>query len=651
MKKVFSSVLLLCVLFTANTLNAQQNYHRCSTAEHLQEQLAADPGLAERMQDIERQTETFIQDGGTGGARAAVTIPVVVHVVYNTAAQNISDVLILAQINQLNLDYAKLNSDALSVPSAFAGMAANTNVQFCLAQRDPSGNASTGIVRKSTTVTSFSTNDAVKKNANGGDAAWDATKYLNLWVCNLGGGLLGYAQFPGGSATTDGVVVLYSSVGSMTTPGTAAPYNFGRTATHEVGHWLNLYHIWGDDGTACTGTDNVGDTPNQAGENYGCPAFPTTDGCSASSPGVMFMNYMDYTDDGCMNMFTAGQASRMNALFATGGSRVGLLTSLGCQAPVAGACNVAAGLNATSITTTTATLNWAAVSGAASYNVQYRTVGAATWNSANTTSVSYAISGLTQGTSYEFQVQTVCASASAAFSASATFTTSVPSSCTDIYESNNSSSTAKTPALNANLTGFITPSTDVDWFKFTTTTAGGIKIKVDLTNLPADYDVVLYKSNASTKLATGANSGTTSESIKYNATATGTYYVKVYGYNGATSATSCYTLKISTSSVAFRTGDNTDGSITAEAMAEPVLKLFPNPACDKLNVEYLSAVAGAAKLSVYNLSGQRVLFTEGEAAEGLNTQSINTNTLSNGVYIFEVNTNGETQRMKFTIAK
>jgi len=322
----------------------------------------------------------------------------------------------------------------------------------------------------------------------------------------------------------------------------------------------------------------------------------------------------------------------------------------GLQGACAGACSVAAGLSATSVTTTTAILNWSAVAGAASYNVQYRAVGAATWNSANTTSVSYAVSGLTQGTNYEFQVQTVCASASAAFSASATFTTSVPSSCTDIYESNNSSSTAKIPALNTNLTGFITPSTDVDWFKFTTTTSGGIKIKVDLTNLPANYDVVLYKSNASTKIATGANGGTTSESIKYNATTTGTYYVKVYGYNGATSATSCYTLKVSTSSTSFRTGDNTD-LITAEAIAEPVLKLFPNPASDKLNVEYLSAVAGAAKLSVYNLSGQRVLFTEGEAVEGLNTQSMNTNTLSNGVYIFEVNTNGETQRMKFTIAK
>ena len=192
----------------------------------------------------------------------------------------------------------------------------------------------------------------------------------------------------------------------------------------------------------------------------------------------------------------------------------------------------------------------------------------------------------------------------------------------------------------------------MDWFKFTTTTTVGTRVKVDLTNLPADYDVVLYKSNASTKLATGANGGTTSESVKYNTTSTGTYYVKVYGYNGATSSTSCYSLKISTSKTNFRTieGDNAD-EITDRLIAEPVLKLYPNPASSKLNVEYLSSTTGAVKLSVYNLSGQRVMATETEATEGMNIQSINTDVLRNGVYIFEVYNNGETQRQKFTIAK
>ncbi|MES2622504.1 MAG: M43 family zinc metalloprotease, partial [Bacteroidota bacterium] len=197
-----------------------------------------------------------------------------------------------AQINQLNLDFARLNTDAVNTPSAFAGVAANTNIQFCLAVRDPNGVATTGIVRKSTTATSFTYNDAVKSASTGGANPWPSSRYLNFWSCNTGGSLLGYAQFPGGSSTTDGVVVLYSTIGSMVTRGTKATYDFGRVATHEVGHWVNLRHIWGDE-TACIGSDNVGDTPNQSDKNFFCPSFPRTDACSPS-PGVMFMNYMDY---------------------------------------------------------------------------------------------------------------------------------------------------------------------------------------------------------------------------------------------------------------------------------------------------------------------------------------------------------------------
>jgi hypothetical protein len=132
-------------------------------------------------------------------------------------------------------------------------------------------------------------------------------------VCQLSGGLLGYAQFPGGPAQTDGVVIRHSGFG--TTGTAAAPFDRGRTATHEIGHWANLFHIWGDDGTGCNGTDEVADTPNQADENYGCPTFPSIS-CNNGPNGDMFMNYMDYVDDEAMVMFTAGQVSRMNATLA-----------------------------------------------------------------------------------------------------------------------------------------------------------------------------------------------------------------------------------------------------------------------------------------------------------------------------------------------
>lgn len=646
MKKIYLSVIFSLLLSTV-LLHAQQVYQRCSAMEYLSEQLRDNPQLAQRMQEIEEHTKQYEQSGNTG-SRSIITIPVVVHVLYNTSTQNISDAHIQAQIAQLNADFAKLNSDAGNVPSAFAGLAANTEIQFCLAQRDPSGNPTTGIVRKSTTVTSFSSNNAMKYSSQGGDNAWPAGSYLNIWSCNLGSGLLGYAQFPGGNAATDGVVILYSAIGSLTTPGTAAPYHYGRTATHEVGHWLNLYHIWGDDGNGCTGSDAVGDTPNQADENYGCPAFPTVS-CSNGPNGDMFMNYMDYTNDACMYMFTNGQSTRMNALFSTGGARYGLLSSQGCQPIVVTGCAVPSGLTTSNITTSSVTISWGAVSGAVSYTVQWRVAGTSTWSSGSTTSVTNTLSGLSAGTAYEWRVSTVCASSSSEYSSVATFTTTTVSSCSDIYESNNTSGTAKVPALNTNLSGLITPSTDVDWFRFTTTSPN-TRVRVDLSTLPADYDIALYRGSTRSRVGLSQNSGTTSEAIVYNTTKAYTYYLKVYGYNGAMSASSCYTLRISTSSSSFRTADGEVMADELDLVAEPVMKVFPNPAKDKLTVEFMSNGDSKVNLTIYNLYGQRIYTESVITTEGLNTQTINTSLLSKGVYVFEVDENGEMQRHQFVIS-
>ena len=306
----------------------------CGTMEVLAAQLAADPAQAQRMAAIEAHTKQLLANPALKRTiTGTVIIPVVVHVLYNTAAQNISDAQVQSQLTVLNEDYRKLNMDASKTPAIYAGLAADANVQFVLAKRDPSGLATSGVIHKYTKTASWSTNDAVKNSKRGGDDAWDASKYLNLWACNLGQGLLGYAQFPGGSPSTDGVVILYSAFGSRAkySAGTyISAYDLGRTASHEVGHWLNLRHIWGDDSGACTGSDQVADTPNQGAENYGCPAFPHV---SCSNSGDMSMNYMDYVDDACMYMFSTGQSSRMNALFSAGGARVGILTSLGGTAP------------------------------------------------------------------------------------------------------------------------------------------------------------------------------------------------------------------------------------------------------------------------------------------------------------------------------
>jgi PKD repeat protein len=331
MKKLLTIVIALCL--SAVSVFAQQR--TCASHDMLQQKLQENPKLAEKIAAIERQTSVFSEN--PSGARVVYTIPVVVHVVYRNTTENVSDAQVQSQITALNKDYRANNTDFGSVPSAFAGVAADPEFEFCLATVDNSGNAFNGIHRVSSTrTTGWGTNDAVKTAVPG----WDPNKYLNIWVCAIGGGILGYATFPGtATSTTDGVVIDYQYFGTI---GTAtSPFDLGRTATHEVGHWLNLYHIWGD---ATCGNDQVSDTPLHNTANYGCPTQPHLSTCSGT-PREMTMNYMDYTDDACMYMFSAGQKTRMRALFATGGTRAALLNSTVCGTP-----QLAAGFSASTTT-------------------------------------------------------------------------------------------------------------------------------------------------------------------------------------------------------------------------------------------------------------------------------------------------------------
>lgn len=283
---------------------------KCATMSVHRRLLSTMPGYALARDRIEDQARLY-ETGARTTQRSGVTrIPAVVHVVWNTASQNISLTQINSQIDVLNRDFRRTNPDVSTTPAAFLPLASDSRVEFYLAEIDPAGNSTTGIVRRQTSTAQFSDDDAVKSNASGGLDAWPAGDYLNIWVCQLAGGLLGYAQFPGGPAGTDGVVVAHSAFGTNGTA--AAPFNLGRTTTHEIGHWLNLNHIWGDDGTGCGGSDNVSDTPNQGGANTGAPTFPRVS-CSNGPHGDMYMNYMDYVDDGAMVMFSAGQVARMQA--------------------------------------------------------------------------------------------------------------------------------------------------------------------------------------------------------------------------------------------------------------------------------------------------------------------------------------------------
>jgi pregnancy-associated plasma protein-A len=272
-----------------------------------------DPGYRGRRLAVEAETRKSIASGqAMRVARKLLTLQVVVHVVHRTDAENISDAQVQSQIAALNRDYALKNSDKSKVPAPFKSLVGNPNIQFKLAKRDPSGKATNGITRTATTVAGFGADNSVKRKKTGGKDPWDTARYLNLWACTLGDGLLGYAQFPGGPGKTDGVVILSTAFGTQGTA--AAPFNKGRTATHEVGHFLNLRHIWGDRND-CTGNDFVVDTPPAESPNFGKPKFPHTT-CHNGPTGDMFMNYMDYVDDAAMVMFTEGQVARMNATLA-----------------------------------------------------------------------------------------------------------------------------------------------------------------------------------------------------------------------------------------------------------------------------------------------------------------------------------------------
>ena len=250
------------------------------------------------------------RDTGLDLKKAKVgVLKTVVNVVYKTDAHNISDAQIKSQIKALNKDFRATNPDRTQTPAPWKGLVTDSRIQFKLVK----------VTRTKTTKSGFSFDDGVKKAATGGIAPFNPKTHVNIWVCALTGGLLGYAQFPGGPASTDGVVINDQAFGSN---GTAqAPFNKGRTATHEVGHYFNLRHIWGDT-PDCSGSDVVADTPNCAGPNFGTPTWPVVT-CNNGPSGDMFMNYMDYTDDAAMFMFSTQQVLRMRTALET--TRSGLM--------------------------------------------------------------------------------------------------------------------------------------------------------------------------------------------------------------------------------------------------------------------------------------------------------------------------------------
>lgn len=331
--------LLFLMSFFSLQIFAQQNpVIPCYTSEHLQDLLSKDPSLYEKINQFDNDLGEFQRNPVT--QKSIRVIPTVVHVVHMYGGENISKAQIENQIATLNEDINRLNSDAANTPAPFAAVAADCQIEFRLAKLDPNGNCTDGIVR----VFSPLTNGPANRDDVKAVSYWPSNKYFNIWVVrNIDNGgqqgtILGYAQFPGwGPATTDGVVIRADYFGSIGTGNTGYK---GRTTTHEVGHWLGLRHIWGD---ATCGNDNVADTPPHEGANSGCPTFPfkANNSCGAGANGEMYVNYMDYTNGGCQNMFTQGQKTVMD--FVLNGTRANLwsasnLAATGVDGSVTGIC-------------------------------------------------------------------------------------------------------------------------------------------------------------------------------------------------------------------------------------------------------------------------------------------------------------------------
>jgi hypothetical protein len=637
--------LSLAIIFSilAFPLLAQTLHRSCATHEAHEEHIKFYPEILDHIEAIERHTQKYISTPQLSVRNEVITIPVVVHVVYRTAnpTENISDAQILSQIEALNNDYRRLNNDAVNTPSVFQPLAADCGIEFKLAKRTPDGKETTGIVRyASPRKTPWGKSDEVKMPSVGGIAPWDASKYLNLYVCAIGGGILGYSSMPGGLAIYDGVVIDYRFFG--TKENVIAPFHLGRTTTHEVGHWLNLRHTWGD--SDC-GDDLIYDTPKQREPNYGCSTFPHIS-CSNDSHGDMFMNFMDYSDDACMNMFSKGQKARIQALFTFGGARASLLTS-NALIPPSISCKMPTNLNTLNIAAKSVEVSWKSETDLKDYTIEYKTKTATSWLSMSAKNLDkITLSNLVPNTEFEWRIKTNCTEIPT-FSNAITFkTTTLNEDCKDIYESNNTFSTAKEIPLNTTISALIDNAKDNDYFVFKVN--GKQKhIQIVMTDLPFDYDVRIYNSRQQL-VGTSNRKDKSDEKIILNNAPMDNYYVRVYSALGSSNV-QCYNLTANVAENIFTREDNSE-NFEAQKPTEK-LQVFPNPASETINIELEVTVENTAQLFLMDLTGKIVYQKQMEVSPTNNIFKLDITQLNDGFYLLNVRIGSENHSKKVMIVK
>ncbi len=633
---------LIAIVFTIPSFS-QTVRRSCATHDVLQEQKRFHPKIVDNIELIERHTKTVSSLPQMKTRAAVITIPVIVHIVYRAAnpIENITDEQIISQLDVLNKDYRRLNNDYKYTPSVFTPFSADCELEFKLAKRTPNGKATTGIVRyPSDRKVTWGKSDEIKMPEKGGIAPWDAKKYLNLYVCAVGGGVLGYSSMPGSLLAFDGVVIDYRYFGTI---GTAVPpFNLGRTTTHEVGHWLNLHHTWGDNDC---GNDLVNDTPTQQGPNYGCVTFPHIT-CNGDNKGDMFMNFMDYTDDACMSLFSAGQKARIQALFAFGGSRASFLTS-DALTPINDNCKSPTSLTARDFASKTVTLSWVAAVGITDYIVEYRAKNTLNWLTFSVkNAVTTVLFNLLPNTEYEYRLKSSC-TATSDYTAPYSFKTlPLELGCSDIYESNNTFTTAKEIPLNAPFSALIGTATDNDYYIFKTTEIER-NIQIQLTNLPYDYDVRLYNSQRQL-IGSSTRAGNAEERIVFNNAPIDYYYVRVYP-NKEFSATQCYKMATHISNVDFsRESDKiADGAFKDNEK----LRVYPNPAIEYAQIEMETDFEGVADIYITDMTGKTVVTKKQNITKDIKAFQLDVTNLNEGIYLLLVKTGATIQTKKMAVVK
>ena len=596
------------------------------------------------MNDVRNMDPGQLNMGGPN----VITIPVVFHIVHNGGqigtGKNISTAQIYSQLAVLNEDFRKMNADVNNVIPQFQGMQADVEIEFCLASVDPNGNAHSGITRhyyntNSWTKYMFDTN--VKPATS-----WNPNQYLNYWVADLTGPL-GYGTFPWWLNVVgvprigqqyDGIVCDYRTVGRPpANPNTnfySGRYGHGRTGTHEVGHWLGLWHPWQNgcdiNGQCTTTGDQVCDTPPKTLRKFGCiPAtFPPPMQCGVVP---MDQNFMDYMDDLCTFFFTNGQKTRMrNFLNST---RASIVNSPGCG----GNCPTPQNLALTTRTNNSISLSWNAVGAAASYNVQHRLFagGPWTWTTTNTVATNITFNGLTAFTPYEFRVQAVCNNIySSSYTQGLVIRTLTNQyACgPDPYEPPPVGIFWLPPMTNNQpIFGLICPAGDIDWQLVNNPMPNGT-LTVTLDQLPADYDLELRDANGNI-LAGSYNAGFQAETVTVTGLQPGMYYAFVFSNVGmfhpafyfrlTSNVTNPPPARVSQKNVPFDTEFN--------------VQLYPNPASNRVSLEFNLISDETFKARLFDMSGSTCNEWIIEGHEGSNLQTIPLHNLSKGIYQLELN--------------